>query len=102
MAKAKLRKPLSSASEVCSIILCNIRMLAGYAIQPAYPLRTERWRILQLGKSFVCGNSRKTFVYALIDQGISYGSHLTFKDADEPAPVPLEEEIEQLRMIEPY
>ncbi|KAF5845601.1 hypothetical protein GGP41_009418 [Bipolaris sorokiniana] len=34
--------------------------------------------------------------------GISYGSHLTFKDADMLPPAPLEDEIEQLRMIEPY
>lgn len=34
--------------------------------------------------------------------GISYGSHLTFKDADVVPPTPPEEEIEQLRMIEPY
>ncbi|KAH9881632.1 hypothetical protein IAQ61_000359 [Plenodomus lingam] len=33
---------------------------------------------------------------------ISYGSRLTFKDADEPPPAPPEEEMEQLRMIEPY
>ncbi|KAJ6202016.1 hypothetical protein J3E72DRAFT_410453 [Bipolaris maydis] len=33
---------------------------------------------------------------------ISYGSHLTFKDADMLPPTPLEDEIEQLRMIEPY
>lgn len=38
----------------------------------------------------------------LIDLGISYGSHLTFKDADMLPPTPLEDEIEQLRMIEPY
>jgi hypothetical protein len=38
----------------------------------------------------------------LIDVGISYGSHLTFKDADEAPPTPPEEEIEQLRMIQPY
>lgn len=35
-------------------------------------------------------------------KGISYGSHLTFKDADEPPVTPPEEEMEQLRMIEPY
>jgi hypothetical protein len=34
--------------------------------------------------------------------GISYGSHLTFKDADVAPPTPPEEEIEQLRMIQPY
>ncbi|USP76775.1 hypothetical protein yc1106_04049 [Curvularia clavata] len=33
---------------------------------------------------------------------ISYGSHLTFKDADIVPPTPPEEEIEQLRMIDPY
>ncbi|OAL48755.1 SET domain-containing protein [Pyrenochaeta sp. DS3sAY3a] len=33
---------------------------------------------------------------------ISYGSHLTFKDADNPPPAPSEEELEQLWMIEPY
>ncbi|KAB2109269.1 hypothetical protein AG0111_0g3287 [Alternaria gaisen] len=33
---------------------------------------------------------------------ISYGSHLTFKDADATPPTPPEDEIEQLRMIEPY
>ncbi|KAI4954281.1 hypothetical protein J4E91_001991 [Alternaria rosae] len=33
---------------------------------------------------------------------ISYGSHLTFKDADVPPPTPPEDEIEQLRMIDPY
>ena len=38
----------------------------------------------------------------LTDLGISYGSHLTFKDADMLPPAPLEDEIEQLRMIEPY
>lgn len=38
----------------------------------------------------------------LTDLGISYGSHLTFKDADAVPSTPPEEEIEQLRMIEPY
>lgn len=38
----------------------------------------------------------------LIHLGISYGSHLTFKDADVVPPTPPEEEIEQLRMIDPY
>ncbi|KAH7379992.1 hypothetical protein BKA66DRAFT_420293 [Pyrenochaeta sp. MPI-SDFR-AT-0127] len=33
---------------------------------------------------------------------ISYGSRLTFEDADKPTPTEPEEEIEQLRMIEPY
>ncbi|KAI1510490.1 SET domain containing protein [Pyrenophora tritici-repentis] len=33
---------------------------------------------------------------------ISYGSHLTFKDADPVPPTPPEEELEQLRMMEPY
>ncbi|KAL6158440.1 hypothetical protein ACJBU6_02551 [Exserohilum turcicum] len=33
---------------------------------------------------------------------ISYGSHLTFKDADGVPPTPPDEEIELLRMIEPY
>ncbi|CAO2658748.1 Nn.00g064710.m01.CDS01 [Neocucurbitaria sp. VM-36] len=33
---------------------------------------------------------------------ISYGSHLTFEDADKPPPTPPEEELEQLRMIQPY
>ncbi|KAL1797432.1 hypothetical protein ACET3X_004038 [Alternaria dauci] len=33
---------------------------------------------------------------------ISYGSHLTFTDADATPPTPPEDEIEQLRMIEPY
>lgn len=38
----------------------------------------------------------------LIRKGISYGSHLTFKDADGVPPTPPDEEIELLRMIEPY
>ncbi|KAK1908556.1 hypothetical protein P3342_009406 [Pyrenophora teres f. teres] len=33
---------------------------------------------------------------------ISYGSHLTFKDADPVPSTPPEEELEQLRMMEPY
>ncbi|KAF1830875.1 protein methyltransferase [Decorospora gaudefroyi] len=33
---------------------------------------------------------------------ISYGSHLTFEDADVAPATPPEDEIEQLRMIEPY
>lgn len=32
--------------------------------------------------------------------GISYGSHLTFKDADAPVPPPPEEEMEQLIQIQ--
>jgi SET domain-containing protein len=31
---------------------------------------------------------------------ISYGSHLTFKDADTPVPVPPETELEQLNQIQ--
>jgi hypothetical protein len=38
----------------------------------------------------------------LTDAGISYGSHLTFKDADVAPPTPPEEEMEQLRMMQPY
>ncbi|KAF2848952.1 protein methyltransferase [Plenodomus tracheiphilus IPT5] len=33
---------------------------------------------------------------------ISYGSRLTFEDADKPLPTPPEEEMEQFRMMEPY
>ncbi|RMZ66169.1 histone lysine methyltransferase set7 [Pyrenophora seminiperda CCB06] len=33
---------------------------------------------------------------------ISYGSNLTFKDADPVPPTPPEEELEQFRMMEPY
>jgi hypothetical protein len=38
----------------------------------------------------------------LTGSGISYGSHLTFKDTDVAPETPPEEEIEQLRMIQPY
>lgn len=31
---------------------------------------------------------------------ISYGSHLTFKDADAPVPIPPETELEQLNQIQ--
>ncbi|KAH9876141.1 hypothetical protein J1614_004020 [Plenodomus biglobosus] len=33
---------------------------------------------------------------------ISYGSRLTFEDADKPPATPPEEEMEQFRMMEPY
>jgi hypothetical protein len=51
---------------------------------PAWVAVTLRWSIL------------------LTIAGISYGSRLTFKDTDASPPTPPEEEIEQLRMIQPY
>lgn len=49
----------------------------------------------------LCKSAFMTFTISLLTaEGISYGSHLTFKDADAPLPPPPEEELEQLIQIQ--
>lgn len=49
----------------------------------------------------LCKSAPKRLVFSFLTAtGISYGSHLTFKDADAPAPPPPEEELAQLIQIQ--
>lgn len=60
------------------------------------------WRDIHAGEELCECDDEITLNPKLSMIGISYGSHLTFKDADNPPPAPPDEELEQLWMIEPY
>lgn len=58
---------------------------------------------IAVGEELCKNNAPPSLIISEADkEGISYGSHLTFEDADKPPITPPEEEIEQLRMIQPY